>query len=395
MLQALVLWLICTPVLPLSAAHSTTPAGVQKSSDPAASEDSLSITAIFTATGGNVTATGAFTAGAKPGTYRIVAVSGSLADTSSVIVAGPPAKPEQRPAALAASGKSRVGIPFGPFAGWAGSRPKAEMEPFTLVVGSDRANAIIDRIRTARSRDLTLVTNMTGGAHENYMTDGVFDILKWEARMNTYNSPAIRVAVAEAVADGTIVGNSVMDEPHVHGAGDGNTWGPRGTMTKERVDSMCGYAKTIFPTLPIGVVHQHRVFEPAKSYRVCDFIVSQYATRLGSVTAFRDAGLVYARRDGIAIAFSMNILNGGIQAPRNGLWHCPLTTTGGRGTYAPNCRMTAAQIREYGITLGLAGCAMLVWRYDDEFMANPENRQAFEDVAAKLASSPRPSCRRP
>jgi hypothetical protein len=38
---------------------------------------------------------------------------------------------------------------------------------------------------------------------------------------------------------------------------------------------------------------------------------------------------------------------------------------------------------------------MMMWRYDDIFMANPENAQAFKDLATLLASSPRRSCRRP
>ena len=42
------------------------------------------------------------------------------------------------------------------------------------------------------------------------------------------------------VADGTIIGSRVMDEPYVSGGatGGGNTWGPKGTMTKARVDTL-------------------------------------------------------------------------------------------------------------------------------------------------------------
>jgi len=192
------------------------------------------------------------------------------------------------------------------------------------------------------------------------------------------------------VADGTIVGHSVMDEPNVHGGGDGNTWGPQGTMTKARVDSLCGYAKAIFPTLPVGVVHRHDIFEPTKSYRVCDFLISQFANRIGSVTEFRDAGLALARRDGHAIMFSLNILDGGVQ-DRTGAWDCPGS---GIGTYAPNCRMTASQVREYGLTLGPAGCGLVMWKYDARFMANTENEQAFRDIAARLAPVPAPPCRK-
>jgi hypothetical protein len=235
--------------------------------------------------------------------------------------------------------------------------------------------------------------NMTGGHHDRYMTDGVFDFEKWKAAIDAYNTAAIRQAVADAVADGTIVGNSVMDEPHVHGgqSGGGNTWGPPGTMTKARVDQMCAYAKNIFPTLPVGVAHRHSAFEPTKSYRVCEFIITAYAKRFGSVAAFRDEALAIAQRDGHTVIFGFNILDGGVQ-DRDGNWDC--AGTGGRGTYEPNCRMTPDQVREAGLVLGPAGCALTMWRYDAAFMGDPENQRAFRDVAARLATLPRRPCTR-
>jgi hypothetical protein len=212
--------------------------------------------------------------------------------------------------------------------------------------------------------------------------------------MNTYNTAAIKDAIAKGVADGTIIGNSVMDEPHVTGSGSeggGNTWGPAGTMTKARVDSMCGYVKAMFPTLPVGVFHRHDVFEPANNYATCDFIADQYVTKAGDVTAFRDAALAFGRRSRISIVFSLNILNGGTQ-DRDGTWDC--VGTGGLGTRTNNCRMTAAQVRNYGSVLGPAGCGLLMWKYDSLFMANPDNRLAFQYLGDMLARTSGKSCTR-
>jgi hypothetical protein len=36
-----------------------------------------------------------------------------------------------------------------------------------------------------------------------------------------------------------------------------------------------------------------------------------------------------------------------------------------------------------------------MWRYDDTFMARSDNQQAFKDVAAKLATLPAKSCKKP
>jgi hypothetical protein len=329
-----------------------------------------------------VNSSGLFTAGATPGKYRVIASTGLLADTSGVTVTPP-------------LGGGAAGIPFGPFNSWNDLALKPNTGVFTMTMGTEQPTTLVDRLNTARSRGMRMLINMTGGPHKDYLTDGVFDMNKWKAKLNTFNTPVIREAIAAAVSDGTLIGNSALDEPHHYGLGDpNNSWGPKGTFTKVRVDSMCTDIKSIFPTLPVGVSHGHNDFEPTKSYRVCEFIIDQYAWRKGEVTKYRDDGLAMAQRDGIQIVFSLNLLDGGIQAARDGLWNCSLTTTGGRGTFEPNCRMTADQVRNWGILLGSAGCGLTMWRYDSEFMANPANIDAFNEIGARLSSLPSKSCRR-
>ena len=196
-----------------------------------------------------------------------------------------------------------------------------------------------------------------------------------------------------------LIGNSVMDEPFNDGGpgNEGNSWGPAGTMTKARVDSLCGYAKAMFPTLAQGVFHDYSLAADS-SYRVCDFLTSQYRTSKGTLAAYRDGALALCRRDRHACSFSVNILDGGIpvrRAPGQTDYtagDCPLTTTGGRGTYFPNCRMTAAQVRDAARTLGVAGCFLTAWRYDSAFMASPANQQALRDVFTTLATRPTAAC---
>jgi hypothetical protein len=244
-----------------------------------------------------------------------------------------------------------------------------------------------------------MLVAMTGGARANYLTAGVFDMKKWKARMDGFNTPEIRSAVAQAVREGILIGNSVMDEPFNDGGpgNEGNSWGPAGTMTKARVDSMCGYAKAMFPTLAQGVFHDYRLAADS-SYRVCDFLTSQYRTAKGTLGGYRDEALALCRRDRHACSFAINILDGGIPVKRSpgqtdyAHGDCPLTTTGGRGTYFPNCRMTAGQVRDAGRVLGAAGCFLTGFRYDSTFMANPANQQALRDVATTLAARPATAC---
>lgn len=292
-----------------------------------------------------------------------------------------------------------AGIPAGLFGSWDGTRLRPNTAVFNMTHGAESAATLLARLALARSGGVRMLTAMTGGARANYLTDGVFDMEKWKARMNTFNTPEIRAAVAQAVSEGTLIGNSVMDEPFNDGGpgNEANRWGPRGTMSKARVDSMCGYARSIFPTLPQGVFQDYRIASDS-SYRVCDFITTQYRVSKGSVTDYRDGALALCKRDGHACSFALNVLDGGIPvrktlgktdyAPDD----CPLTTTGGRGTYFPNCRMTAAQVREYGLVLGAAGCFLTGFRYDSAFMASPENQKAFREVMAALATKPVTKC---
>jgi hypothetical protein len=372
-------------VLLLPASVTLAPNTTKQFSATATWSDSTTtpVTPVWSATGGTITTGGLYTAGSTAGTFRLIATSGVLADTSTITITAP-------------LGSATYGVPFGPWAAWKGTTIlKANTEVFTASIGGVSSDSILARIDAARTKRVKLFLALTGGSHDNYLStiNGVyqFDMAKWKAKMNTFNTTAIKTAVAAAIADGTIIGNSVMDEPNAAGSGDGNTWGPAGTMTKARVDSLCGYVKSIFPTLPTGVVHRYDVFEPTKAYRTCDFIVSQYATRLGSVTAYRDGALAMAQRDGIAIAFSMNIINGGIQ-DRDGTWDC--TGTGGLGTYSPNCRMTAQELKDYGLVLGPAGCAFTLWQYDSDFMARSDNQLSFKDLAGRLATAPAKACRR-
>lgn len=355
--------------------------------------DSVAVAVAFSATGGTITSNGLFTAGSKAGTFKVIARDSvsSLADTAQLTVTVPTTT-TSTPVAPSIG----TGVPYGAFAlaGQTSILSSAGVT-FTLSKDSYSASSIIDRINLARANGYHLMIDMAGGRHSNYLTDGVFDMAKWKAKMDTYNTSAIKSAIAAAVADGTILGNEVMDEPHnTYGS---NSWGPAGTMTKARIDEMCGYVKNMFPTLLAGVTHDQYVFEPTKSYRVCDFMIAQYAWRKtkGDIVKFRDDALAMGRRDGITMAFSLNVLDGGMQG--GDATGCPVPLTGGPGLMydaTGACKMTASQVRDWGEVLGPAGCALLMWRYDFDFFSQSENIRAFKDVAAALAKAPARACRR-
>jgi hypothetical protein len=284
---------------------------------------------------------------------------------------------------------SYTGLPFGPFGLWSSSTTvEWGPAPFTGSHNYTDPNGIVQQIDAARSKHQRLLLAMTGGSSTRYLTGGKFDMTKWKNRMNLFKTSAIKNAVAAGVADGTIIGNTVLDEPET------KQWG--GVLTKPMLDGMGSYVKAIFPTMAVGVNHGptgYYQWRPTERYRVLDYVLNQYSwwVTTGNVAAYRDKVLAQAKLDGVTPAFSLNILNGGVQ-DKTGTYDC--SGTGGKGTRFPNCRMTPTQVRDWGNALGVAGCAMLLWKYDDTFISKSANVDAIKNVAATLGAKARRSCKR-
>jgi len=282
------------------------------------------------------------------------------------------------------------GIPYGPTSLWANATTLgAGATPFTGSQVSLDPGAVLTVISTARAKGQRIVLAMTGGNANDFKTNGKFDVNKWKSQMSKFNTATIRNAVAQAVSDGIVIGNTMMDEPETV------KWG--GNVTKALLDQMAVYAKGIFPTLPQGVnvgPPAYKIWQTTARFTKVDWVRYQYSWWVteGNVAQWRDIVLDQARKDGVQPAFSLNILDGGTK-DKSGAWDCPGL---GKGTYAPNCNMTADQVRSWGRTLAAAGgCAMMMWRYDNAYITKSANQDAFRDVASATASAARKSCKRP
>jgi hypothetical protein len=351
--------------------------------------DSVATVATFSATGGTITSAGLYTAGNTGGTFSVKASANGLQASATVTIAASAPAPEPP------SGGDGASV-FGPYGLWASSTTlNAYAGAFTVSLNPDDVSTIVTRINAARTKGQKLVVNMTACCRTEYLTNGSFDLAKWKARQDRYNTSTIRSAIAAGVADGTVIGAKLIDEP------ERSDWGT--TFNKTVVDQMAAYTKAIFPTLPVGIAFGPPGFRwrTDQTFHTLDWIVYQYNWTVsgttfakGDAAGWRDAVLAQAKKDGVTPAFSLNILDGGIQAARDGLWNCSSTLTEGRGTYAPNCRMTAEQVRTWGRALAPAGCLMLMWRYDDAYMKRTDNQGAFADLAQVVAGQPAKSCRR-
>jgi hypothetical protein len=328
----------------------------------------------------------------------LAAVAGTACDNSDPLESTTPSDQPtgaatETPAELvpAFATVSYTGLPFGPIGLWS-SNTTVSWGPgmFTGTQNFTDASGVITQINTARLKKQRLILAMTGGPSTRYTTNGKFDMTKWKNKQSTFNTSAIKSAIAAGVADGTVIANQMIDEPET------KRWG--GNLTKAMIDQMASYAKSMFPSLPMGLNHGPPGYNwrSTEHYKVLDYVLYQYNYYItsGNVATWRDAVLSRARADGVTPMLSINVMDGGIQ-DRTGTYDCSGSGQAGRGTYFPNCRMTPTQVRTFGTALAAYGCALQMWRYDDVYISKAANQDAFKDVAAVTNSKPRKSCKRP
>ncbi len=125
--------------------------------------------------------------------------------------------------------------------------------------------------------------------------------------------------------------------------------------------------------LPVGVVHDHDDFEPTKSYRTCDFIVSQYRWEQDQR---RCQGVPRRRAGAGPTGWPRDRVQSEHPARGSPGHQCPKY-----GDDSPSgmlCPMTPDQIREWGTVLGSAGCALTMWRYEPEYFNRSDIQRAIQ-----------------
>jgi hypothetical protein len=326
--------------------------------------DSIAVNVVFAATGGTVTSGGLYTAGSSAGTFRVIATSGTLADTSTVTVKAP----------LGSATPSK--FPYGPFDLFQ-SWTRVAVPGFTGTVSYASPSGVITLLSSMRTNKVSGFLKLTGDDHSTYITNGQFDLAKWKAATARYNTPEIKSAIAQAVEDGVLLGYSMIDEPNHY------SWG--GVITKATIDEMALFSKAIFPTLPTAAVVPYK-WRGAERYKVLDAIIAGTWKETMTSSEWRDAAVAAAKLNGVALAPVLNILGGAVVPG------CEPRPGGG-----DTCLLTPDEIRDWSQTLGKDPytCGMFMWRYDSVVWDRPEYVAAFQDVSTALASRTVKSCRRP
>lgn len=286
------------------------------------------------------------------------------------------------------------GVPFGPSDLFETSGTFRQQAPFNWTTDGTEPGSIISQINAARAAHIKFALVMTGGGSVNYVTNGKFDFAKWKARQNSFNTSAIKSAVAAGVSDGTIPFAVLIDEPNR------SDWG--GNVHHSTLDSMSRHTKSIFPTLRTGVDVTH-TWENTVVYQSVDVMTTQFTgtEKSGDVNNYRTLAVASAARQKVALFFSINIINGG-KKPVNGSCPSAQTTGSTEGGQLKGCKMTGAEMQSYGDALLQApeACGLKMWKYDLPGLTPTGDlmtlsRAAFDHLAATARAHAAKPCVKP
>jgi hypothetical protein len=317
--------------------------------------DSVAVSAAFAATGGSLTSAGLYTAAATSGSYRIVATSSGLADTSSVSV-GPAPAPSPAPAPAPAGG----GIPFGQF-----HVPDALFgKPYTGALRTVSPTSVLSVLKNARAARARIVLDLAGSRRMYTNADGTWNLELWKQRIDRYRG----MDFAPYVADGTVIVNYLLDEPNCP-----ECWGGK-TIPFADIEAAAKYSKSIWPYMPTGVrVIPSWLQGAGFRWVAVDMAWAQYKTSKGDLRTFLNREVTAAKALSLGLVAGMNITHGG----------SPDRT-----------EMTPAMLRSYGELLAREpySCGFINWQYETAYESRADIQDAMDYLVGITRSRPSAPC---
>jgi hypothetical protein len=325
--------------------------------------DTVAPSVTFSATGGTVNTSGLYTAGSTGGSYRVIAKSGSLADTAAVTLTAPAPAPT-----------SGVGVPFGP-----AHLPNDQFGVRTWYDGALRAlttSSASTDLSYAKSKTIRLVVSLPGSRGGYTNSDKTFNMTLWKQKMDAWRPQA--AMLQNYYASGTIIANYLVDEPDCS-----SCWGGK-VITGAQVAEMGSYAKSFLPNLPTLVRAVPAWFRKVGlTGNDIDLAWAQYEGPLHQPSAkmtpeqFRDLNVADAKALGMGVIMGLNALDGGDGSSG-------LPGTFDLSTVSTRWQMSAAEVERAGTVFAKEPyvCAVIDWRYSPNFVLS---RFTAEQQAAILA----------
>jgi hypothetical protein len=234
---------------------------------------------------------------------------------------------------------------------------------------------ILSWLSGARAKGARGVIKLCKG-HDSYVknADGTFSLSKWKSLVGRYQS----VNLDPYIADGTILGHFLIDEPH-----RADRWGGK-AIPPATLEAMAQYSRQLWPSMSTMVGEEPRWLASfAVTYTYLDAAWAQYTSNKGAVADWIAAEVSAAKGKGLGLVVGMNVLDGG-----NGSSHIAGYT---RGKYA----MSASEIRSYGSALLAQGydCGFFNWAFDAGYYARSDIGSAMSDMSGMARAHAKTSCR--
>ena len=239
------------------------------------------------------------------------------------------------------------GLLFGPF-----HLPEAEYDnsPFTGTFAALRPETATQTLEAARKAGIRLIINLSGGRPGYQEADGAFSVSRFKERLDSYKG----IDFESYVADGTILGHLMFDEPQ-----DPSNW--NGSPAPfEDIEAAAAYSKELWPTLPVGVGGPATFLQDGAPWSALDYAFAQYTTRRGEVVGWLKTEVEAAHQARLGLVLSINILGGNNRSP-----------------------VTAAQLEEWGNLFASepAICGLLMWKYDPGYVQDANISAAFAGIS--------------
>lgn len=266
------------------------------------------------------------------------------------------------PACAQANGGEAGGIPFGPW-----RLPDSLFRaPYTGTVLALRPANAIARLDAARRAHIRVIIILERSRRYHQNRDKSFALGLWKREIEEFRG----LDFDSYVADGTVLGHILIDEPH-----DPTNWNGA-PVPYAVIDSAAAFSKSIWPMLPTGVTSPP-TFLAEGTWTSLDWSFAQYRPNKGDLGSWLASQADAARRSGLGFILSINVRDG-------------------NGRNAP---LTSDQLRRFGLAMAAEpdACALTMWKYDDGdpafFQAN-DVQAAIAAVAAAASAHPARNCRR-
>jgi hypothetical protein len=279
---------------------------------------------------------------------------------------GPDLVTARPPDARYAPGASGVdgGLPFGPF-----HLPDDQFRaPFTGALRGVHPEDVVATLDAARRSHFRVVITLQRGRKRFRNPDGSFSLALWQGEIDRFRG----IDFAPYVADGTLLGHYLFDEPH-----DPTNWDGR-PVAYAVIDSAAAYSKRLWPTMPTIVRSPPTFLAAGAPWRFLDVAWAQYTARHGDVRSFIGRESAAARRMDLGLAVSLEVLSGGpFRRP-----------------------ISASDLRDWGSVLASepTACGLFMWKYDKKdpsYFERADVRAAAASVARVASARAAPPCRRP